>query len=99
MITRVVQMHFAAEGVKLFSELFKKHRVAMASVEGCLSLEVFSVADKPFSYATISKWQSPEHLENYRQSELFNTIWKKIKPYFASKAEAFTLIEITGELY
>jgi hypothetical protein len=86
-------MHFTDEGSELFLELFKKHRVAMASVEGCHSLEMFSVADKPFSYATISKWESATHLENYRQSELFNTIWKKIKPTFASKAEAFTLVK------
>ncbi len=95
MITRIVRLHFTPEGAELFLELFQKHRVAMASVEGCESLELFSDADQPFSYATISKWESGQHLENYRQTELFNIIWRKIKPYFASKAEAFSLMVVS----
>jgi hypothetical protein len=87
-------MHFTEEGVQLFHELFKKHKIAMASVSGCQSLELFNDLDKQNSVATISKWQSVEHLEAYRNSELFTTIWKKIKPHFAEKAEAFSLAEL-----
>jgi quinol monooxygenase YgiN len=95
-ITRIVRMHFTEEGVKVFKELFQKHRVAMASVDGCLGLELFSEANQPASFATISKWKSQEHLEVYRQSELFNTIWKKIKPHFSEKAEAYSLVELNA---
>ncbi len=94
MVTRIVRMHFTNEGIKLFNELFKKHKIAMESVNGCQSLELFSDLDNQNSVATISKWQSTEHLEAYRNSELFTTIWKKIKPHFTEKAEAFTLAEL-----
>ncbi len=97
MITRIVRMHFTEEGVKVFKELFKKHRVAMASVDGCLGLELFSEANQPASFATISKWKSEEHLEAYRKSELFSTIWQKIKPHFPEKAEAFSLVDLDDQ--
>jgi len=94
MITRIVRMHFTNEGVQLFNELFKKHRVAMSSVEGCLSLELFRDPEKPTSFVTISKWENEHYLEAYRNSALFLTIWKKIKPYFSERADAFSLTEV-----
>ncbi len=94
MITRIVRMHFTEQGVELFQELFKKHKEAMLSVDGCLRLELFNDADQPQRFATISQWKSDQHLEAYRNSTLFKTIWKKIKPYFSTKAEAFSLMAI-----
>lgn len=97
MVTRIVRMHFAEKGVKVFKELFKKHRVAMASVDGCVSLELYSEANQPTSFATISKWKSEEHLEAYRKSALFSAIWTKIKPHFSEKAEAFSLVDLDDQ--
>jgi quinol monooxygenase YgiN len=93
MIVRIVRFHFTEEGVLVFNELFKKHRMAMASFDGCLSLELFNETNQPLAFATISKWKSEQHLEAYRKSELFKTIWQKIKPYFSEKAQAFSLSE------
>jgi quinol monooxygenase YgiN len=87
-------MHFTSEGAQLFQELFTKHQKSMASVDGCLSLELFSDVEKATSFATVSRWKTEQHLETYRNSELFLSIWKKIKPYFSEKAEAFSLISL-----
>jgi quinol monooxygenase YgiN len=97
MITRIVRMNFTEQGAKIFSELFEKHRVAMASVSGCLGLKLFCELAKPGSFATISKWESEDHLEAYRKSDLFNTIWQKIKPHFSEKAEAFSLVDLDDQ--
>ena len=95
MITRIVRLHFNAEAAGLFLELFSKHKTAMTSVKGCQGLSLFQDADEGTSFATISQWQNAECLEAYRQSALFLTIWKKITPHFAKKAEAFTLNAIS----
>ena len=96
MITRIVRMHFTKQGLPIFEDLFKKHRMAMASVDGCVSLELYSEANQPTSFATISKWKSEEHLEAYRKSALFCAIWTKIKPHFSEKAEAYSLVELNA---
>jgi heme-degrading monooxygenase HmoA len=40
---------------------------------------------------TYSIWDSEEALNNYRDSELFGELWPKIKPWFAAKAEAWSV--------
>jgi hypothetical protein len=40
--------------------------------------------------ATLSEWESEEHLNHYRFSEFFKTLWTQVKPLFESPAKAFS---------
>lgn len=95
MIIRIVRMHFRAENVDLFLEIFHANKELIRNVKGCTHLELLKDMNSPLTYTTISHWESPEDLENYRQSELFNRVWARVKPLFSSPTNAFSLVKVT----
>jgi heme-degrading monooxygenase HmoA len=44
-------------------------------------------------FFTYSIWDSEEHLNNYRKSELFANVWEKTKVLFDAKPEAWSVME------
>lgn len=93
MLVRVVKMHFTPSFVAEFKVLFNKVKSQISSFEGCNGVQLLQHETQPEIFFTISNWQSAEHLEHYRTSELFTTTWAKVKPNFVSKAEAWSLLE------
>ena len=91
MITRIVMLNFQPDRVDEFLEIFNQNKQVLAKSDGCIRLEIFKSTSDTDTYVTISNWQSEEHLEMYRQSELFKEIWSKVKPLFNNKAQAWTL--------
>ena len=91
MITRIVMLNFQPDRVDEFLEIFNQNKQVLAKSDGCIRLEIFKSTGDTDTYVTISNWQSEEHLEMYRQSELFKDIWSKVKPLFNNKAQAWTL--------
>ena len=91
MITRIVMLNFQPDRVDEFLEIFNQNKQVLAKSDGCIRLEIFKSTNDTDTYVTISNWQSEEHLEMYRQSELFKYIWSKVKPLFNNKAQAWTL--------
>ncbi len=91
MLTRIVKMTFAPEKVNDFLSLFNANKHLIASFEGCSLLELHRDINSPTVYFTYSKWQSEKHLENYRNSELFNSVWRQTKVLFAAKPEAWSI--------
>lgn len=91
MITRIVQMTFVPEQVPVFLALFDTRKHLIAAAEGCTHLELHRQADTPHVFYTISRWNSVNDLERYRQSELFADTWSKTKALFADKPAAWTL--------
>jgi quinol monooxygenase YgiN len=91
MITRIVMLNFQPDRVDEFLEIFNQNKQVLAKSDGCIRLEIFKRTNDTDTYVTISNWQSEEHLEMYRQSELFKDIWSKVKPLFNNKAQAWTL--------
>ena len=91
MITRIVMLNFKPDKVAEFLEIFNQNKQVLANSDGCICLEIFESTSDIDTYFTISNWQSVEHLERYRQSELFKEIWSKVKPLFNNKAQAWTL--------
>ena len=49
---------------------------------------LYSDAGLPGVFFTYSVWDSPAHLDAYRNSELFRTTWAKTKAWFADRAQA-----------
>lgn len=71
--------------------VFNENKKLIAASPGCKSLQILTEKDKPNVFFTISEWESEEHLNAYRDSELFEKVWGKTKTMFAGKPEAWTL--------
>lgn len=93
MIVRIVRMHFKVENVDLFLQIFHANKELIRNVDGCTHLELLKDVNNRLTYTTLSHWDRPEDLENYRQSELFKNVWARVKPLFSGPTEAFSLLK------
>lgn len=91
MIIRIVRMHFTEAGVAPFLAVFEKNKLAIRNFEGCIHLELLRDAHDPTIFTTLSHWQAAENLEAYRTSDLFEQVWKQVKPLFSARTQAFSL--------
>jgi heme oxygenase (mycobilin-producing) len=91
MIIRIVRMHFTALGVDEFLEIFNKNKKAIRAFEGCTHLELLKDFEDPDTYVTLSYWKDAQSLENYRKSELFGSVWGRVKTLFSERTQAFSL--------
>lgn len=94
MILRIVRMTFQPEKVQDFVAVFEATRGKIRTFEGCLQLELMRDVQHPNVYCTYSRWESEEHLNKYRFSELFKDTWAKTKPLFAEKPVAYSLEQV-----
>lgn len=86
-------MEFEQTKVNTFLELFHSTQDKIANFDGCMRLDLLNSMDATNVFFTYSIWKSEEHLENYRQSELFKQTWAKTKVLFNNKPEAWSLAE------
>lgn len=91
MIVRIVKLSFDPNKKDEFIHIFESSKEAISAFEGCTYLSLMKDQDNDHVFFTISNWNSPAHLENYRQSELFKTTWAKTKALFNAKPYAWTL--------
>ena len=89
-IVRIVRLTFDEKTIETFQELYQKHELAIASQPGCHSVDMVEDEADPYVRATISKWDSVESLNRYRDSELFGEVWPATKALFAGKPEVWT---------
>ena len=90
MIIRIVRMHFAATNIPIFLEIFDQHKEVIRHFPGCHHLQLLKDARDPLCYTTLSHWDELESLDNYRNSELFSSVWNRVKPLFSKRTEAFS---------
>ena len=88
MLIRIVDMKFKEECRNDFLEVFNSSKAAIAAFEGCTHLELLNDKFDQNRFLTYSHWESEEHLELYRNSELFKNTWQKTKILFEIKAIA-----------
>ena len=91
MITRIVKMNFRPEEVENFLLIFHQSKDKIRHMPGCKHLELWNSQSEATIYYTYSIWDTEDDLNNYRDSELFQSVWPATKALFASKAEASTL--------
>ncbi|MBS1949496.1 MAG: hypothetical protein OJF59_002790 [Cytophagales bacterium] len=91
MIIRIVRMHFTQAGVNEFLEIFNRHKSAIRNFPGCLHLQLLVDVDDKTVFSTLSHWDEPQSLENYRKSELFGQVWGRVKTLFSERTQAFSL--------
>lgn len=88
-------MHFRTEAVGDFLALFHEYEQDIRSFEGCLHMELLRDKSQSDVFFTWSWWKSEQHLNTYRKSALFGTVWPQTKALFAEPAQAWSLEEIT----
>ena len=93
MIERVVRMYFKPEEVDAFLELFNSSSKMIRNFPGCEHLELWRDPKDESVFMTFSRWRSEEHLDNYRNSELFGEVWSKTKAKFRQEPQAFSGVE------
>ena len=91
MLTRIVKLTFKSENIASFERIFEETHQKIRNFEGCSFLALYQDMDNPSVFFTHSKWDNKVFLENYRQSDLFKTTWKKTKALFAEKPEAWSV--------
>jgi hypothetical protein len=92
MVTRIVKMSFDNSQADLFLEIFNEHRNQIRAAEGCTYLELWQTEENDSTlFFTHSKWESEEHLNNYRQSDIFKIVWPKTKALFNASPQAWTV--------
>ena len=91
MLIRIVRMHFTEAGVDEFLDIFERNKEAIRHFPGCTHLQLLRDADDPLCYATLSHWERAADLENYRKSDLFASVWGRVKTLFSERTQAFSL--------
>lgn len=90
MLIRIVQMTFRPEAVDDFLENFHANKKSIRNFPGCRYLELWQDENDATIFLTHSHWESEEHLNQYRDSELFKTVWSYTKTLFSEKPQAFS---------
>jgi quinol monooxygenase YgiN len=94
MIIRVVRMTFREESVVDFLHNFEANKEKIINFPGCRYLELWQDESHQNIFMTYSHWESEESLDQYRDSELFKTVWSYTKTLFAAKPMAFSAKKI-----
>lgn len=84
-------MTFEDSKVPEFLKIFNENAEKIRNFPGCKHLELQQSQDFPNILFTISLWESPRNLDEYRASSLFISTWKQTKKLFSLPAEAWTL--------
>jgi quinol monooxygenase YgiN len=90
MIVRIVKMTFRPEMTEDFCKVFEANRDRIRNYNGCRHLELLRDSTEQEVFFTYSHWESEQHLEAYRNSELFAEVWTVTKSLFGAKPVAWT---------
>ena len=94
MLTRIVKLSFEESNIDLFLEIFNSNKNNIRNFEGCRLLQLLKDKNNPNIIFSYSHWESEKHLDVYRNSDLFKSVWKKTKILFNNKPEAWSVENI-----
>ena len=94
MIKRIVKMEFETDKVVAFKSIFKENQSKIAAQEGCYGVELLQDIHKSNIFFTYSIWKSQSHLDQYRNTDLFQRVWAQTKALFCNKPMAWSVKEI-----
>ena len=94
MIKRIVKMSFHPDKVEEFKKIFESNWQLIKGFEGCSHVELLQDEHQPSVFFTYSLWQSEEHVNRYRNSDLFAKVWGATKLLFNARPEAWSVREI-----
>jgi autoinducer 2-degrading protein len=96
MFIRIVKMSFTEENIPAFLENFELIKEKIRNAPGNRLLELYQDKNNKCIFFTYSYWETEEDLENYRKSELFNTVWAFTKKLFNDKPEAWSVDKLVS---
>ncbi len=88
---RIVKLTLDPEKVEDFLKMFNEKKTHIRNFPGCNRLELLKNINQPGVFFTYSWWDSETDLNNYRDSELFQTTWAYTKTMFIGKPEAWSV--------
>jgi quinol monooxygenase YgiN len=91
MLVRIVKLSFEPSKIEDFLEIFNINKHSIRNFEGCRLLELYNDKKESHIFFSYSYWDEEIHLENYRNSELFKSVWAKTKVLFNNKPEAWSV--------
>ena len=87
-------MSFEDSKIESFLENFNKNKEKIRNFDGCSFLELYQDKNNSTTFFTYSYWKSEAHLQAYRNSELFKSVWAKTKKMFNNKPEAWSVNKV-----
>lgn len=90
MLIRTVRMTFQEDKVEEFLRYFDTHKQQIRDFSGCHHLALWQDMHQKNILTTYSIWESEQALNQYRDSEIFKSVWKATKRLFSEKPEAFS---------
>ncbi|MHC0448024.1 putative quinol monooxygenase [Flavobacterium sp. 3-218] len=96
MFVRIVKMSFHEENIPAFLENFKSIKHKIRNAEGNRFLELYQDKNNKEIFFTYSYWETEADLENYRNSELFDSVWTFTKKLFNAKPEAWSVDKLVS---
>lgn len=96
MLVRIVKMRFQEDKIDAFLNNFQEVKEKIRGFEGNQFLELYQDKNDKRIFFTYSYWKSEEHLENYRNSELFKEVWQFTKTLFSDKPEAWSVDKLVS---
>jgi len=94
MLIRIVKLSFEEKNIDTFLENFNINKKNIRNFEGCRLLQLLRDKNDPNIFFSYSYWESEQDLENYRNSDLFKSVWAKTKILFNNKPEAWSVENI-----
>lgn len=95
MIIRIVKMEFEESKVSDFLSNFYANSDKIKTFTGCSHVQLLRDEADSCVFFTYSHWDSEEHLNAYRESEFFGTVWGVTKKLFRSAPQAWSLKDET----
>jgi len=93
-LIRIVRMTFRSEEVPAFLKNFEAHKVLIRNFPGCSHLELWQDENQKNIFVTYSHWESEAALNQYRDSQLFKSVWGFTKTLFSEKPQAWSTKKI-----
>ena len=89
-------MSFEPSKIEEFLANFDTVKTKIRHFKGCQFLELYREQNNSNIFFTYSYWESEDDLNNYRHSELFESVWAKTKPLFNAKPEAWSVDKLAS---
>ena len=89
-LIRVVRMTFRTEEVPAFLKNFEANKILIRNFPGCRHLELWQDENQKNIFVTYSHWESEAALNQYRDSQLFKSVWSFTKTLFSEKPQAWS---------
>ncbi|NEN24326.1 antibiotic biosynthesis monooxygenase [Cryomorpha ignava] len=90
MVIRIVELHIHRDRLEKAQLLLAEVAPNVRKMDGCSHLNILEGLNNNAHITTYSYWKSEDHLNAYRQSNVFKTFWGEIKPLFAMPARAWS---------